>query len=348
MKCITVGFGNAGGELHYTHRSKDVEIAGVVELDPDKATSEADRKKVNDNVKRAADKGLPVFYGIEDAAKLNPDFWDICTPNKDHYSAIEQIIALDNNANILVEKPVCELEQIPSLEKLMAHFKGKLVVNENYKSSSVTAKVVEMIEKYGLTNFEVSVEFTKNRVQDVAGGRFLDKALGAFGYEGPHMITVVAGLGEGFVPNLIERSSLDDMVLPDGKIMNNQGTAYTFYTTQNNANVHFYTSMVGEVGIKIPQFNPPKSIPAEDTKTRYRVLKIKGPNEVTIAAQYEPIAGFNRSEGRVYVVDASGNVVEKHEPIADNTMAKHLAAAADYFSGKRKTILPALRKLPRL
>ncbi|NER38299.1 MAG: hypothetical protein F6J93_30815 [Oscillatoria sp. SIO1A7] len=86
---------------------------------------------------------------------------------------------------------------------MLKNFKGKLVVNENYITSLVTKKIKELIIDMDLAPHKVVSEMTKNRINDFINGRFLDNNLGAFGYEGSHIVTNVMVLGGQYFPREI-------------------------------------------------------------------------------------------------------------------------------------------------
>ncbi|NEO65467.1 MAG: hypothetical protein F6J98_35800, partial [Moorea sp. SIO4G2] len=90
-----------------------------------------------------------------------------------------------------------------TLIDLLDIFYGKLVVNENYLSSSVTEKIKQVISFLDITPNRVISEMTKNRINDFINGRFLDNHFYAFGYEGSHIVTNVMALGEDYLPKQI-------------------------------------------------------------------------------------------------------------------------------------------------
>jgi UDPglucose 6-dehydrogenase len=117
--CVRIGFGSSA---HIHERALDefgVHTIAVLEIDPER--------------RRTAEvAGVPVVSSYAEAADLRPGFWDVCTPTATHIEVLEQVIAADPGADILIEKPICDFADVPRLRALLGNHHGRMVVNENY------------------------------------------------------------------------------------------------------------------------------------------------------------------------------------------------------------------------
>lgn len=322
---VTIGYGTVAP----LHHSKFLEYAGAKPV----GIIESDSSKQM----KIKEKGLHLCQSYEEALSLKPTFWDVCTPNETHLQVLEKIMQIDPTSYILVEKPICSAAEIPRLRNLLQNFKGKIVVNENYLSSTTTEKVKQMVKELGLTIESVHVEMDKNRTKDFIDGRYVD-AKGAFYYEGPHMLTILnAILGPHQADGSISRR-YEDLVLPD-QTLPKQGLAEIAYKTKGISALLF-TSMKGDIHTC---YSPLKltSIPKEDTATRYRVVAVKGKiqdnQERTVVGFFEPINGFQRSQAIVVVLDEQKNVISTSETFSDDSMGNHLKKVTEYFVGATNT-----------
>ncbi len=268
------------------------------------------------------------------AAALKPTFWDVCTPPEVHLETLKKIIELDPMANIICEKPICMSSQVEELNAILKDFKGKLVVNENYLSSDVTAKV-QVIAFQQLKPTRIVIEMDKNRTQDFLKGRYVDPE-GAFKYEGTHIVTIL-------------QSVLDELgiQLPEAPVRKIYTDLSSKFPSQGSADIGFeieglkidlYSGMDGSIKNSYPPHGR-GPIQESETAPRYRVIAIEGTTpegtQKTVAGFYEPLAGKARSIGEVVVIE--NNSVIHSESVADDTMGKHLHAAVDYFKDETNT-----------
>lgn len=324
--CVRIGNGNVAS--WHEKKLSDIGINTLGIIEPNSV-------KQQEAVKR----GINVFSSFTKAAEMRPLFWDICSPTDTHVEIIRNIIEIDNEANIIVEKPVCNYEQIKILCELLQEFKGKLVVNENYIVSSVTHQIKELIVSLKITPHRVVSEMTKNRINDFINGRFIDDKLYAFGYEGSHIVANVMGLGKEYFSQKVGRIFYQDIALNiNGKnyFLTKQGMVEKHYTAVNGAEVVLYTSMTGKIKYFYPGWSPKYFDKApEDENVRYRVLAVEDHKKgITLAGFYEPIIAQNRGEGKV-VIYQDGIVQKIISPIADDTIGISMKNAVEYFQGKR-------------
>lgn len=120
---------------------------------------------------------------------------DISSPSEQHYKSLVWAINKFQKSIklILIEKPLTssknELEYFLSLDESI---KSKIVLNESYFSSTGLLKLIKTIS--GAPAY-VEIELSKNRLFDIAQGRFFDKNLGSIGIETPHMLAILQMLG---------------------------------------------------------------------------------------------------------------------------------------------------------
>ncbi|NES07122.1 MAG: Gfo/Idh/MocA family oxidoreductase [Okeania sp. SIO2F4] len=324
--CVRIGNGNVASWHEKKLSDIGIQTLGIIDSNSVKQ-QEAFKRRIN------------VFSSFVKAAETHPLFWDICPPTDTHVEVIRNIIEIDNEANIIVEKPICNYEEIQTLCELLKGFQGKLVVNENYIASSVTQKIKEVIISLKITPHRVVSEMTKNRINDLISGRFVDDKLYAFGYEGSHIVANVMALGKEYFPQKIGKifyQDIDININDKNYFLPKQGMVEKHYTAVNGAEVFLYTSMAG----KIKYFYPGYSLKyfhraPEKENIRYRVLAVEDHKKgITVAGFYEPIIGQNRGEGRI-VVYQDGIVQKIISSIADDTMGISMKNAVEYFQGKK-------------
>lgn len=322
MKCIRIGYGTIAHIHEQAFSQLNVQTIGVIESDPLR-------------IEQIRQAGLKPLRSVEDAISLNPDFFDICTPTRVHAQILQTISALNPYANILIEKPICDFEDIALVDAVLARHKGHIVVNENYCSSAITQAVKDKVLALALNPTRVIVEMTKHRGKDYLKGRFIDNALGALGYEGSHLLALVGELGEAYADAEILETDINSIALRTGGL-SHQGGAFMKYIATNGCIVELYTSMSGIIGYPCPPFAfPEQRIAEDDESTRYRIFRIDGIDAHNTPYQiigcFEPISSLPRRQGcllvfRDWVLDHQINAIE------DDTMIQHLNRVIRCFS----------------
>lgn len=325
LNCVRIGYGCVAPIHEQKMAPLGVKTVGVIDNNPAKKT------------KIVAD-GFFSCETYEEAAKLKPHFWDVCTPTDQRLAVIKEILRVDPKACILLEKPVCPIEQIAEFEALDKSG-ATFVVNENYLSSQIAEEVKKKaFDDLKLKPKRIIIEFDKNRTQDFKKGRYIDPR-GALNYEGTHMITCLQSLGSAFMPNGNISKKYEDIFIPEQ--LKNQGYADIAYEV-NGVAVNLFSSMKGDVKHSYPPHGV-DSIPESNTATRYRIIAVEGidpeGNSATVVGFYEPIKGFKRSEGAIAVI-RNGKVVDFQAPIEDDSMGNHLARVIDYFKEKGQNPCP--------
>ena len=320
IKACTIGFGNVA-KKHIQNYPPEVKFIAII--DPDKS-----------KLAKAVKAGFLPFESLESVLEsIQPDFWDICIPPNERLSYVEKILSLNiGQSNILIEKPICAVSQTEEFEKLVKHSKSKICVNENYSSSTVNKIIQEKLLKNKIGKAHIVIEFSKNRIQDFIKGRYIDKELGAFGYEGTHMISCVSCLSLAKKPKEIISSHIYNLRVPEAFYYSNgkyQGGAELEYSTEDGSLVEVLTFMDGHVKHPLDILNIDNERDIENPDVRYRIIEIKE-KDVSIIGQYEPVLGWERLYGRVYVTQ-KGKIVEKEEKIYDNSMKTHIQRALSFF-----------------
>jgi hypothetical protein len=340
LTCVRVGWGTVARIHEDATRGLGVRTVGVVEIDPSR----------HEAIRQA---GLRPFTTCGEAAESSPTFWDICTPLRSHVDTFAQISALDPAANVVIEKPVCGHCDIPDLRTALDRHDGRVVVNENYASSAVTEAVTERVAALGLRPVKVIVEMTKHRGGDFLAGRFLDPALGAFGYEGTHLLTVAGALGAEYRTGVVYDVDVDHLPAVDtsgspldnspfdledtvGQVrLNRQGGAFVGYRTASGCRVELYSSMSGLIGYPCVPYAPAARIEQTDGLTRYRIFRVDGVDQQGTSHQvvgfYEPLPGLSRGQGALAVF-REWELIQHEAPIADATMSRHFDRILRYFT----------------
>ncbi|MFK0152593.1 Gfo/Idh/MocA family oxidoreductase [Streptomyces sp. NPDC090493] len=338
LRCALVGYGRMG-RLHAAKwRALGVEVAVVV--DP----------RTGD---RAESDGLPVAATAAQAVRARPDFWDVCVPTEAHAGVLAEVCGLDGNADLVVEKPLCAPSDTALVRGLLAGHGGRVVVGENYHSSVVTAEVAEVAGRLGLTVRRLVVEMSKHRDADVHAGRFQDLSLGALGYEGPHLLAVLAeyGAAAGVDPWPAGAPRIDFHDRAAADVPPRSGIDVR-YTTALGLEVALSTSVAGFVSHPLGPHAPrPPRLPAEDRTTRHRVLGVRGTDRRgdawEVVGTFEPVAGLPRCAATVSVRRAGG-AWRPVRTVADDSLARHFARTADHFSGRGPNPAPPGRALDHL
>ncbi|WP_372497371.1 Gfo/Idh/MocA family oxidoreductase [Streptomyces muensis] len=122
------------------------------------------------------------------------DAWIVATPTGTHLEVVNSILQKSPYARILLEKPACSPEELPELMATLQKFPGsRVVVNDIYAHSPVVETFSQDLRRISQHDSidRITIEFTKNRRQDVDNGRFVDLQYGEVGYEWFHMLSLL-------------------------------------------------------------------------------------------------------------------------------------------------------------
>lgn len=331
MKCIRIGFGNIARIHEEQLKQHGVQTIGILEINPER-------------VQALRQAGFRAVESIQEAVSLNPNFYDVCTPTSTRLEILRQLCELDAHANILIEKPICDFQDIDQVRLILQQHLGRIVVNENYASSNVTAAVQKELTTRGIIPSRLIVEFTKNRSADFLAGRFIDTRLGALGYEGSHLLALVGEFGQEYEISKLLNSDVDSINInrpetspQEAVYLLNQGGAYMKYEAKNGCLVEMYSSMAGRIGFPCPPYaQPAEVIEHGDATTRYRILRVDGVNEEgtvhQIVGLFEPVKDLRRSQG-ILLTFKDRQLESPSGTIEDNTMSQHLVRAMHFFRG---------------
>jgi hypothetical protein len=190
-----------------------------------------------------------------------------------------------------------------------------VVVNEQYVSSRVVTWLAWLTARLGmstgLTVRTVRMEMSKHRGLDANAGRFLDHDLGVLGYEGPHLVAAVIGLGQ--------RIGID--LWPDGPsraCATASSEVSVCYRARGLVDVEIYSSMTGRLRLArawpegLGQGRGDIGFGSDD---RFRVMSVSGTDwrgrAWEMAGLFEPIAGLPRNQA-VITVWCDGQQVQRH------------------------------------
>ncbi|TXH20920.1 MAG: Gfo/Idh/MocA family oxidoreductase [Chitinophagaceae bacterium] len=139
-KILIIGCGNIGSR-HIMHASKLADIIGVCDINKEKANQFAEQYNTK------------AFYDIQSALEScsNIDLVSICTPNGLH--AEHSILALENGAHVLCEKPmaISTISATKMIETAQSYQKKLYVVKQNRYNPPIEY-LKNLIEKKALGN----------------------------------------------------------------------------------------------------------------------------------------------------------------------------------------------------
>lgn len=240
---------------------------------------------------------------------------DISTPASFHLHSLKWV--LENlhplPRSILIEKPLVSNEaELQALQELIEETKeadllGIISVNESYYLSSALQFVIDDISRQGLHIQEVDTELSKNRLEDVAKGRFVDPYLGALGIELSHMIAMVQRLGHD-IPDLAIK---DVVIYNNGKLAHNEGFAIQIRSRGTQIGIR---SFLGD-------FNIDPNGKIGGNHSIIRSLKIVT-ETVDYHISFDPVPGLERYKTKIRInnkqTDAKAVIVD------DNHLEAHL------------------------
>jgi len=178
-------------------------------------------------IQKALDDGYKSYVGRIPDQEL---IVDISSPAGQHYISLQWLV--DNISSplqyILIEKPlVSSVEELTKFTSISESLRSKLILNESYFSSRGLRKLVDSVNEKPL---HVEIELSKNRLDDIANGRFFDYKLGAIGIETPHMLAILQMLDLSIHNIDISEANL----YVDSKQTENQGFEI-FFTTNGTS-----------------------------------------------------------------------------------------------------------------
>lgn len=240
---------------------------------------------------------------------------DISTPAMCHLQSLEWLLKYVNPSRIVVEKPLASTaaEKEAWLKLLTSkEFVGveqRIAVNESYYLSTALQYVVNDIKQHDYHIQSVRAELSKNRLPDVADGRFVDEHLGSLGIELPHMLAMLQRLGFSLAGSVIR-----DVIIYRGTALHNEGFRLDLAACAIPIIIESYLGdfRVTESG----QLLPNSSI------TRLLEVTTDG-NSYTV--EFDPAPGLERYKSRIHI--RSNESVSKNKAIVvdDDHLRGHLS-----------------------
>lgn len=240
---------------------------------------------------------------------------DISTPALYHLHSLQWLIdnVTPRPQRILIEKPLASTkEEIAAWLALLDTKEGeklerRIIVNESYYLSAALEYVANDIAQHDYHLKSINTELSKNRLPDVARGRFVDETLGSLGIELPHMIAMVQRLG----------LQLDDLAVDGVHIYRGDG--------QHNEGFQLNLSN-GDLPITISSYlgdfrvTRPGTVQPNTAVTRSLEVVTDGTHYLV---DFDPIQGLERYKARLGIKsDRFG--AAKTIILDDDHLAKHL------------------------
>jgi predicted dehydrogenase len=241
---------------------------------------------------------------------------DISTPASYHVSSLEWVLETikPEPRTILIEKPlVSDEDEERALNSLLsrsdaARYKDKIIVNESYYLSAALRFVIDDISSNGRQITEVHAELSKNRMHDVANGRFVDENLGSLGIELPHMVAMAQGLGFR-----LEDLSVKDVSVFSRQQLHNEG----FRIKLQSARIPIVLeSYLGDFRVHTDDtcLSNEKPTRTLTVATNYRKYKV----------HFDPVPGMDRYRAKICVYGSDGALLEA-ATVDDDHLANHLS-----------------------
>ena len=176
--CGILGYGSMGSMMGGVLRDLGHELVLVDERGPTKSEPGIARS----------------ISGIPRSVIQAVDTWFVCTPTSRHLEAFKDVLREGSPARVMIEKPLCHGSDLQPFAELLGNVGATVWVNNHYQECTNLKKAREYVGSQSSKITEISIQFAKNRSEDVNRGRFVDEALGAWGYEGFHMVYLASQL----------------------------------------------------------------------------------------------------------------------------------------------------------
>ncbi len=274
------------------------------------------------------------FHAHKDSHPYTSDLIvDISTPASHHLKSLQWILehVTPQPRNVLIEKPLAsdekELKSFRELfrEEGLRDLSKKIAINESYYLSSALVFLAQDILNKGSIILSIHAEFSKNRLQDIINGRFVDAHLGSFGIELPHMIAMLQKLGV----SLDSLSIQSVLIHQDSNIPHNEGFNITCASG--------HTSIVLKSYLGNFKFNDLGEITRNDSVVR--TLKVKT-NDCDYIVEFDPVHALDRYKARVNIYD---NLLDSLRVVIldDNHLTENLIKIHKYYENDAQNLFLA-------
>lgn len=252
-----------------------------------------------------------------------PAIVDISTPNHRHGDALIWVSRhVPNPQTILIEKPICSTEQEKHLlqQTFAAMPRTSVYVNETYYWSEALNWLVQRLKKSGEKPKVITINLSKNRLEDILGGRFFDAELQAYGIEVPHAIAILQVLGVNVFESKIKQNVQYVYTLAHVDV--NQGVNIELMSPEGT--ISHLNSFLGNYYVK------------NDTVTanalERTVVVNTGSNKYTI--EFDPIKGVDRYMSRITIESTGESIL-----IGDNHLVNHMQSVYSDTVGSKMAAL---------
>lgn len=219
MQVLVIGYGKIGQIKALLWKSLG---ASVFVHDVSQA---ALKKAVSDGLKTSAE------------CKIDQDITiDISSPAGQHYESLKWCLDTTEPPirQILIEKPLASSpEELKKFRELNELHKAEIVLNESYFSSEGLRRLIDTTD--GVPT-HIEIELSKNRLDDIAKGRFFDHRLGAIGIETPHMLAIL----QMFDVSLDETKITKANLYVDARQHENQGYELCFQSGETSVGLRSF------------------------------------------------------------------------------------------------------------
>lgn len=269
-------------------------------------------------------------------------FWHICTPTGLHLSVVRRILEFNERARLLIEKPICQRDQLSAMRSVLACCpEARVLVNEQYRYSAALHWLRSTREKRShAAPIHIEIEMSKNRQSDVANGRFVDNQAGVFGYEWPHLTTALSVL--------LTADEFDEFlgtpgVLGEAIAIETEWPPLTASETvrlSNHLEVRLYSSVGGHVLLRDEDAFKAYGLCGDDGSAaqiawddplRYRVARIRTPcHEAKVIFEPRSVMSEDRRNFHLCKTSSGGRTAELF--VESNHFASAIAGATNLLS----------------
>ncbi|MDQ0946029.1 hypothetical protein [Streptomyces sp. V1I1] len=286
------------------------------------------------DVSGAADGGRVSDVG--EAASV--DAWVVATPTASHLGVVREILSVAPEARILLEKPACHHEDLSELaDCLRQHPGSRVIVNDVYGLSPAVRSFIDELEPVQSNDpiSKIIIEFTKNRQQDVANGRFVDTEYGDAGYEWFHMLSLLG--------RLLPRPQFEAYLKVSPGVVTPEIRTRVVLDGKNLVEIDLYASVRGQIAfgqIAGSTFSSPEArrivqsghIPY-GSELRYRIVHVLMRSGASKTLVFEPEYKYSEDYKNVHVIRGRGFPEHRYIRVSTNHFKHAVIAQIDRLMG---------------
>lgn len=257
--------------------------------------------------------------------------WHICTPTQSHLTTLEEVMAIDPHANIVLEKPAVPPSSVERLLEILSDPHNRVTITDQYSTSAITGALKKRVRDRTMSAeapIRIYVEFSKDRRDDEARGRFIDAEHGALGYEWTHMLAIVRTVA----PNLYESYLRDDGSTREIRSVTNEldlPVSVSESYQSGDSELTMYTSSVSTTNAHLPDGLPPRCIDYLSFEGRRRVCIVWLRDSVVVARFAPGGAATGADKGEIIEIDLATSEVIHTQAFTDMPLHNFLASSYD-------------------